>query len=338
MTRRLSPGSLRSQHFVAASSFAPPVPATVAGPGVILGVVSIALYVIARTTGAGWDIVILSTLVAVLVVAAIWPGVALCGVRVRAEAPLDAMVGRPLPVRIELRGRARGLRVRTLTGPSAWYRADAPSHGTATVVPLKRGVYPGIVVEVRSASPLGLVGWRRRFRVPLGSPLEVAPRPLTVRYEPRQGSDREAEARPRSSSSGHEVTRGVREYVDGDPIRLVHWPATARTGTVMVRELEGPQRPRLLIVVDLRGQVANANADADVEVAASRAAGLAIAALADGTLVDLATVEPGTTRHGPVRSPIEVGRRLARAVPGAPAPGPMPAGSEIRYVRVGSPA
>lgn len=314
----------------------PPVPATIAGPGVILGVVSIALYVIARTTGAGWDIVILSTLVAVLVVAAIWPSLVLCWVRVRAEAPPDAMVGRPLPMRIELRGRARGLRVRTLTGPSAWYRADAPSAGTVTVVPLKRGVFSEIVVEVRSASPLGLVGWRRRFRVPLARPLEVAPRPLTVRYEPRRGSDREAEARPRSSSSGHEVTRGVREYVDGDPIRLVHWPATARTGTVMVRELEGPQRPRLLVVVDLRRYVANA--DDDVEVAASRAAGLAIAALADGTLVDLATVEPGTTRHGPVRTPLEVGRRLARALPGTPAPGPMPAGSEIRYVRVGSPA
>lgn len=312
-----------------------PVPATIAGPGVVLGGVVVALYVIARTTGAGWDIVVLTVLVALLIVAAVWPGVVLCGIRVGAEAPPDAMVGRPLPVTLELAGRARGLRVRTLTGPSAWYRADAPSHGRVTVVPLQRGVYPDIVVEVRSASPLGLVGWRRRFRVPLASPLEVAPRPLTVRYEPRQGSDRDAEARPRSSSSGQEVTRGVREYVDGDPIRLVHWPATARTGMVMVRELEGPQRPRLLVVVDLRAHVADAHAD--VEVAASRAAGLAIAALTDGTLVDLATVEPGTTRHGPVRSPLEVGRRLARAVPGTPAPGPMPAGSEIRYVRAGSP-
>ena len=64
VTRRLRPSSL-------------PVPATIAGPGVVLGVVAVALYVIARTTGAGWDIVILSTLVAVLVVATIWPGLVL---------------------------------------------------------------------------------------------------------------------------------------------------------------------------------------------------------------------------------------------------------------------
>ncbi len=313
-----------------------PVPVTVSGPGVVLGVVAVALYVIARSTGAGWDIVVLCAIVAVLVVATIWPGAVLCTLRVHAETPPDAMVGRALPVTIELRGHARYLRVRSLTGPSAWYRADAPSRGTVTVVPLKRGVFPILVVEVRSASPLGLVSWRRRLHVSLASPLEVAPRPVPVRYAPQQGSDREAQARPRSSATGHEDTRGVREYVDGDPIRLVHWPATARTRTVMIRELEGPQRPRLLIVVDLRGHASNA--EPDVEVAASRAAGLAIAALADRSLVDLATVEAGGTRHGSVRSPLEVGRRLARAVPGPPAPASPPPGAEIRYVRVGSPA
>ena len=82
----------------------------------------------------------------------------------------------------------------------------------------------------------------------------------------------------------------MREYVDGDPIRLVHWPSTARTGAVMVRELEGPQRPRLVVVVDLRG------AESEAEIAASRASGLALAALAAGTLVDLATVEASTGR------------------------------------------
>jgi uncharacterized protein (DUF58 family) len=152
---------------------------------------------------------------------------------------------------------------------------------------------------------------------------------LPVRYEPQRGADRRAEARPRSSASGHEVTRGVREYVDGDAIRLVHWPSTARTGTVMIRELEGPQRPRLILVVDLRGP------ESEAEIAASRASGLALSALAAGTLVELATVEAGGTRFGPVQSPLEIGRRLARAVPGAPPPASVGAGVEVRHVRAG---
>jgi uncharacterized protein (DUF58 family) len=195
-------------------------------------------------------------------------------------------------------------------------------------------VFTGVVAEVRSASPLGLIGWRRRIEVALDRPLEVAPRPTTVRYEPAIGSDREAQSRPRTSSSGHEITRGVREYVDGDPIRLVHWPATARTGSVMVRELEGPQRTRLLVVVDLR-MPASGDDDA-VEIAASRALGLVLGALTQDTIVDVATVEADGPRTAPVRTPLEAGRRLARAVAGPPAPVTAGPGVDVRHVRAGA--
>jgi uncharacterized protein (DUF58 family) len=298
---------------------------------VLVGV-AVALYVVGRTTGAGWDIVILSALLAVVALAVVWPAVALVGVNVRASTPPDATVGRPLPVTVTVTGHAFGLRVRVLTGSSRSYRVDAPGRGDVSVVPQRRGVVTDLVVEVRSASPLGLAAWRRRVRVALPHALEVAPQPLTMRYHPTQGSDREAQISPRSSTHGHDDTRGVRGYVDGDPIRLVHWPATARTGAVMVRELEGPKRSRLLVVVDLSADRPGA-AD-EVEAAASRAAGLAIAALEHGTLVDLATVEAGGPRTAPVRSALEVGRRLARAVAGAPVPGTVPAGTEVRHVRV----
>lgn len=310
-----------------------PAPTSLSRPGCVIAIVAGALYIIARSTGAGWDIVMLCALVAVLVIAAVWPGVTLCGVRATAVAPQDATVGRVLPVRVELKGRARGLRVRVAIDrdhPGDWARADAPCTGETTLVPAWRGVYSDLVIDVRSSSPLGLVGWSRHVRVRLLRPIEVAPRTVAVPFEPVRGADHEAQAQPRSSSSGHEVTRGVREYVDGDAIRLVHWPATARTGSVMVRELEGPQRPKLIVVVDLRGP------EPDAEIAASRASGLARSALAGGTLVELATVEPGGTRTGPVQSPLEIGRRLARAIPGAPATGPVGQGVEVRHVRAGA--
>lgn len=310
-----------------------PAPTGPSRPGAVLAVVALALYVIARSTGAGWDIVLLCALVAVLLVAAVWPGLSLLGVHAGVEAPRDASVGRPFPVELRLRGRARGLQVRVAIDPdgaSRWMHADAPSKGAVTIVPGRRGVRDDLLVEVRSSSPLGLVRWRRWIAVPLTRPVDVAPRPITTRFEPQRGADREATSRPRASASGPDVTRGVREYVDGDPIRRVHWPATARTGDVMIRELEGPQRPRLLIIVDLRGS------DADAEIAASRAAGLAQAGLASGTLVDLATAEPDGPRTGPVASPVEVGRRLARAVAGPPGTGPVPSGTEIRDVRAGA--
>ena len=33
-------------------------------------------------------------------------------------------------------------------------------------------------------------------------------------------------------------TRGIREYVQGDPIRHIHWKTTARTGKLMVKEFD----------------------------------------------------------------------------------------------------
>ena len=310
-----------------------PAPASLSRPGLVLALVSVGLYFIARSTGAGWDIVLLCGLGAVLLTGAIWPGVALVGVRATAAAPRDATVGRPLPVDLALRGRARGLQLRLsidAESETGWVHADAPGAGHVTDAPGTRGVFTEVFVEVRSSSPLGLVGWRRWVVVPLARPVEVAPRSIPTRYDSSRGSDREAASRPRSSAAGPELTRGVREYVDGDPIRLVHWPATARTGSVMVRELEGPQRPRLVVVVDLSG------ATADAEIAASRASGLALAALTADAFVDLATVEPDGPRTAAVQTGLEVGRRLARAVPGPPAPGPVPPGTEVRHVRAGS--
>jgi uncharacterized protein (DUF58 family) len=166
-------------------------------------------------------------------------------------------------------------------------------------------------IELVTAAPLGLARWRRRIRVTLPNPVEIAPRREPTRCPIHAGTAATTAAHEASSTSGRDLTRGVREYVDGDPIRSVHWPATARTGAVMIREFEGPRRPHVIIVADLRGP--------DREGVASRAAGMADDALRHGARVQLATAELDGPRFGDVPSPLHVGRRLARAVVGAPA-------------------
>jgi uncharacterized protein (DUF58 family) len=44
----------------------------------------------------------------------------------------------------------------------------------------------------------------------------------------------------------------VRAYRDGDDLRRIHWPATARTGDLMVRQEDRPARRRAAIVLDSR--------------------------------------------------------------------------------------
>jgi uncharacterized protein (DUF58 family) len=47
-------------------------------------------------------------------------------------------------------------------------------------------------------------------------------------------------------------TLGARDYVPGDPMRLVDWRATARRGALMVRQLEPSTTPTVQLVLDFR--------------------------------------------------------------------------------------
>jgi uncharacterized protein (DUF58 family) len=286
-----------------------------------------ALYGVSRTTGAGWVVVLLAGLGATLVVGAVLPVLGLRGVGVALRPPTDATAGRPVRVELTVTGRARDLRVEIRDVAPAVV-TDAPAGGVVEAVLPRRGVWWRLVVDVVAAGPLGLFSARRRVVVPLDRPIEVGPQPLAVELTlpPVAGEADEVEDGCRGDGNAPELVRGARPYVVGDPIRLVHWPASARAGSLMVRELEAPGRAPLTIAVDLRGP------DEEAEAAAGRAAGLALAALRAGVPVTLATVEAEGPVLAPVADAVAVGRRLARAVAGPP---PMPpAGRGAAIVRV----
>jgi len=288
-------------------------------------VMGLALFGIARTTGAGWMIVIVSGLAAVVVVGTIWPFFTLRGVKLALSAPPDGTVGTPVffAVTLSARGRREGLALRLTHPESEWVRAPAPADGEVMATPQRRGVVTRVDVELRSAAPLALVSLGRRRRVRLPRPLEVGPRPHEQSL-PRAaamgapGGDPQPFARV-----GSEIVRSLREYVPGDPSRLVHWAGTARRGDLMVKELEEPDRPRVTVIVDLRGP------EDDAEDAASRAAGLAGAVLRNGLSLFMLTAEPGHGVAAPVHTAREAGRRLARAIAAAPPEGPIPRGSHV---------
>jgi uncharacterized protein (DUF58 family) len=51
-----------------------------------------------------------------------------------------------------------------------------------------------------------------------------------------------------------EDDQAVREYRDGDDLRRIHWPATARTGDLMVRQEDRPARRTAVILLDSRAE------------------------------------------------------------------------------------
>ena len=290
----------------------------------VIAAIGGALYLAARTTGAGWLMVILCGVAAVMLVGAAWPRIALARLRIEASAPPDARVGRDLPIALTLRRVGMGVRLRPLSPPGETVAALGVDPAPVAVTPDRRGVLERIVIEAASGAPFGLVWWRRRIAVPLRRPVEVAPRRGAAEAPDTASGDATGES-PAATGIGGDLVRSLREYQPGDPLRLVHWPATARHGQILVKELEHPERPHLEIVVDLRG-------DEDLaEDAAERAMGLVCQALDEGLQVTLHTAEAGGPRSAPVDGPLEAGRRLARAIAAAP-PAVQGPGQVIRIV------
>src|SRR5918912_409029 len=96
--------------------------------------------------------------------------------------------------------------------------------------------------------------------------------------------EREGRARRGEGMDFH----GVREWRQGDPLRRVHWPTTARTGRLSVVEFERAFQQDLVIALDLRrGSEYGEGRETTLEYAVKTAATLIDATLAESGAVTL---------------------------------------------------
>lgn len=263
-------------------------------------------------------VLVWSALAAALVLGAVWPLVAVRRITVSASSPRDATVGQRVPVHVQIGGRFSSCEVRVLDPTSPWHRVGAAGGGTIDHLADRRGLFLLLRVEVRVTAPLGILAAHRVHQVALPHAVEVAPRPLAVDWIPAAAPLEGGVDPVALPALGGDLVRSVRPYAPGDPAHLVHWPSTARTGTLVVRELEPPSPVGQALVVDLRAL------GVERERAAAYALGAALAVLAAGGELVLCTAEPNGPVTGRVRAPVDAARRLARAIEGQP--GVPPAG------------
>ena len=202
---------------------------------------------------------------AAFLAAAVVTGIVVSRVRLPAPVferhvfPRRVPAGRPARVELEFEAEkwVRSAEVTDRIGDAnlATFRIDRvtpgrPVVGVYELHGFRRGVYWIGPAAVQTRDPLGLAESRaagkgsNRFVVyPRIEPLHGLP--LIRFFDPTA-----AGARTRPSPLGGEDFFSLREYAPGDPIKRIHWPSTARTGQLMVRQFEPPSRPRALIVLD----------------------------------------------------------------------------------------
>ena len=305
----------------------------------VFGVVVAALLLVAgllrpsvadpSVTGLVW-----AGLLGALLLGVVWPAIAVRMVKVRiVAAPQDLVVGQLSSLELELTTRASGLSIGCTGSGTSVVDAVSPGVVRIPVSISARGAYRWIRIDVGSDAPFGIV-WANRTR------LVALPRQLLVGPESRREhvplGDLPGDLHdpsPTGHGSNGEAVRSVRPYVIGDPSHLVHWPSTARTGALVVRELEPPAARGVAIVVDLTllaagdtrpeaGPGPGVQAGDPVEAAASRAAGIAEVALEGGARVMLCTVESAGPVVAEVVDLLDARRRLALAVGGTPSSPP----------------
>lgn len=221
----------------------------------------------------------------------------------RRAVTVPPVEGEPLRLAVEVRGRrwlASGLEWREVVGPLGELTAPVGRSTTARlVVPgVPRGRYhlgPGRLVV---GDPFGL----GQVEIPVaeGATLLVRPRvpELDTLFADSgvwgEGGRRAMLRRP----SGLEP-HGVREYVEGEPLRAVHWPTTARRGELMVRDLEEAPRETVAVILDVEASaVAGESGRSSLDEAVRVAAGLtrAHAARSRRTLLVIGSPQPDVHR------------------------------------------
>ena len=218
-------------------------------------------------------------------------------VRVGREPPERAEVGRAVPVSVTLTGLRRRLPVWMMTvtdqidGPEGGGpRMVAPLRPTVAFLKVpagqtvrrtyrvripKRGRYRIGPLQLDTRFPLGLV--ERGLIVGETTDLLVHPRVGRVNAGWRKKLARtreQAVGSSRRAGSFDDDFHRVRDYQTGDDPRSIHWPTSARRGSLVVREFREARDRPLSILVDLWSDFSN-ESDERVERALDLAATIA---------------------------------------------------------------
>lgn len=157
----------------------------------------------------------------------------------------------------------------------------------AAIPTSRRGVFDVGPIDIERIDALWLtVGTRRTGQI---TPVTVHPKVYDLLGP--QGAVRSVENESvlrRASSDPMSGFVSMREYVAGDDPRLIHWPTTARTGVLMVREHVEVRRPEFTIVLDTGPEASTAD---DFEEMVDVAASLAVHAIRSGLDVMVRTTD-----------------------------------------------
>lgn len=281
-------------------------------PGVVYSVTTIILVLGAINGQNNLLFWLFGLAVGGLIASGVLSGAALMGLEVTRELPQSASVDEESVVRYRIRNRNRLLPVYAVTveelpraplslgperPPANWSKKIASIIGygpyvrprseaivDARFTPIQRGQATFDCVRVWTTFPFGLA----KKSVTFGGPAAVAIRPRVIGmdgaiFDRSLGRGDRSVGWPRKGDDGEYYA--LREYVPGDPMRMIAWRPSSKKDMPLVRVNAQAGGSRVWIVLDAAGT----SGEPRFEHAVSVAAGLCVAGVARGLRVGLAS-------------------------------------------------
>jgi uncharacterized protein (DUF58 family) len=224
--------------------------------------------------------------------------------KVKRAAPDNGVVGQPMTIRYEFENRKRfwpslSVCLSELDGaegftkqPMCYMLHAAPGMTAAVpteVVPKRRGLHHLDHFQLSTSFPFGFikraVSVRHKDRVLVFPALANVDRRLL--NECRSAEKTGSMMRPKPG--GQDEFYGVKEFRQGESTRWIYWRRSARTGTLVTKQMTHVAPPRVLLVVDTHLTDRTVEQHVLLERTIAMAASLASAALDEGLAVGLYT-------------------------------------------------
>jgi uncharacterized protein (DUF58 family) len=182
------------------------------------------------------------------------------GLSVSRMTPESAYAGQAFPLEITLQNDRRKFDAfaieyeDSISGPSerglhaAWVQSGGKVQRMFKTRLLRRGLKHRVRGSLASTFPLGL--WRAQQEIKDVLEMVIIPRPITPRIldDPEFTSLLEADDSESIQLDYSGDFHGLREFQPGDRVKQIDWPATARSGKIMVRKFDRRLPSRFLIV------------------------------------------------------------------------------------------
>ena len=256
----------------------------------ILGIFMVA--VAALNTGNNLLFLILASLIAIILMSGVLSSITLSGVEMRLQLPEHIFAGQPVRTLVEVHNEkltlpSFSLRVEAVRGKRAVsaamldtpvYFPYIPKHDRAQQhVPMtfpRRGIYSQEAFRIVTRFPFGFLQKARRVDLKSDALVYPSVEPTRDFFEVLPGMQGALESL--AKGRGQDLY-ALRDYQPRDSSRHVHWKASARLGSLMVREFTREDDCRVVLVLDphISAGIAAKQADARFERAVTMCAALA---------------------------------------------------------------